>query len=531
MAESYTSRTLREIVRIIASRFWGMAILFVMVVGAVVLASWFSPRWYRSEVQLKAQPTRMTHPVEEEATSMREQVSLFISTHRRIIRSDYVLASALMKLEKQPFKNGKPWDEAGQPWYTLLEIKDYIQKNSKKLRQLKDRVAVKTPGGADATFTQTFTVSVDWPEQTDETGKLNKDQKRDLAVKQCHELAQNIVGAYLRRYKEMRTEETKKVQEFIKNNPLAAAEADYEKAVVELKFFVENGYLKDGKKVEENLVGSNLTVLTSLIAGPGNDAGISEEITRLEHKIFQDDALMAEYDALTTAIQVELDKYQSDPEKMSVPDEVLKTNPAMNLLQQKMTNLKLQLNALVPKYTEEHHPIIHLRQEIQAGYRDLYDELGRQKIRATQKYDQLQAGRKSSYGQSVILKKKMEKLSALAVDYNRLMNRVASAKDYFEIQKKAGLKAQQAQALAENPILVSILDDPTRPNKDDPRRPILWLNILIACVSGLVLALVYAFLSDHFDHTLKSVDDTERYLGVPVLASVSKLGRGIIRSR
>ena len=89
----------------------------------------------------------------------------------------------------------------------------------------------------------------------------------------------------------------------------------------------------------------------------------------------------------------------------------------------------------------------------------------------------------------------------------------------------------RAEGLAKNPVLVSVFDGPTRPNPNNPRRPILWLNLLIACVGGLVLALVYAFMADHFDHTIKSVDDAERYLGIPVLTSVPKLGRGIIRAR
>jgi capsular polysaccharide biosynthesis protein len=68
------------------------------------------------------------------------------------------------------------------------------------------------------------------------------------------------------------------------------------------------------------------------------------------------------------------------------------------------------------------------------------------------------------------------------------------------------------------------------PHPDDPRRPVPWLNMLIAAVSGLILALVYAFVADHYDHTIKSIDDAERYLGVPVLGSVPKLGRHIIRT-
>jgi capsular polysaccharide biosynthesis protein len=55
--------------------------------------------------------------------------------------------------------------------------------------------------------------------------------------------------------------------------------------------------------------------------------------------------------------------------------------------------------------------------------------------------------------------------------------------------------------------------------------------MLIAVVSGLVLGLVYAFFADHLDHSLKSIDGAERYLGTPVLASVPKLGRIIAHSK
>ena len=56
------------------------------------------------------------------------------------------------------------------------------------------------------------------------------------------------------------------------------------------------------------------------------------------------------------------------------------------------------------------------------------------------------------------------------------------------------------------------------------------MNMFIAVLGGLILSFVYAFLTDHFDHSIKGLDDAERYLGTPVLASVSKLGRRIIRS-
>ena len=57
------------------------------------------------------------------------------------------------------------------------------------------------------------------------------------------------------------------------------------------------------------------------------------------------------------------------------------------------------------------------------------------------------------------------------------------------------------------------------------------MNFLVGGIAALILSLVYAFLADHFDHSIKSIDGAERYLGVPVLTSVPKLGRKIIRTK
>ena len=74
MAETYTNRTLREVIRIVASRFLGMVLIFAIVVAAVGAATYFAPRWYRSEVQLLASPSILGNPLEEQAAMLRDRV-------------------------------------------------------------------------------------------------------------------------------------------------------------------------------------------------------------------------------------------------------------------------------------------------------------------------------------------------------------------------------------------------------------------------------------------------------------------------
>ncbi len=81
---------------------------------------------------------------------------------------------------------------------------------------------------------------------------------------------------------------------------------------------------------------------------------------------------------------------------------------------------------------------------------------------------------------------------------------------------------------ARESITVRKLDEASVP---DPTRPIVpqtWLYTVVATIVSILIGVALAFLADHFDHTLRSAGDAERYLGVPVLGSVKKRGRRLV---
>jgi capsular polysaccharide biosynthesis protein len=65
---------------------------------------------------------------------------------------------------------------------------------------------------------------------------------------------------------------------------------------------------------------------------------------------------------------------------------------------------------------------------------------------------------------------------------------------------------------------ITIIDDAVVPTR--PVSPRLRLNVAIAFVLGLMIALGLAFLLEYLDNTLKTGDDVEKYLKLPVLAVV-----------
>jgi capsular polysaccharide biosynthesis protein len=65
---------------------------------------------------------------------------------------------------------------------------------------------------------------------------------------------------------------------------------------------------------------------------------------------------------------------------------------------------------------------------------------------------------------------------------------------------------------------ITIIDDAVIPTT--PISPRFNLNVAIALVLGLMIALGLAFLLEYLDNTLKTGDDVEKYLKLPVLAVV-----------
>lgn len=70
---------------------------------------------------------------------------------------------------------------------------------------------------------------------------------------------------------------------------------------------------------------------------------------------------------------------------------------------------------------------------------------------------------------------------------------------------------------------VSILSKATVGLHPSPVKPKPLLNIAIALIVGLMVSVGIAFLLEYLDSTIKTEDDIERVLGLPVLGTISKI--------
>ncbi|MDP7163558.1 MAG: hypothetical protein QF792_08705, partial [Phycisphaerae bacterium] len=286
-----SERTLREIIRVVAGRFVGMLAVLVIVVAAVGVASWYAPRWYRSEVQLLAKPTQLSSPLETPVL-VRDKVSLYISTLRSIITSDHVLASTRLRLDGQAAPSMGGDSAKAENWNR--KVKAYIAENSRKINELRDRISVVTPGGPDATFTQTLTVRVLWPEEGELARELGEDP-RQLAVRRARDLAGHVVEAYKYRSAELERRRIREAADFLAKKSLTAAKAELDEAAAEYDAFI---------KTE---AGPDLLDIKHMTdAGGGHETGKARLATGYAGELTGIQGQIAVLDALQEAMKAEL---------------------------------------------------------------------------------------------------------------------------------------------------------------------------------------------------------------------------------
>ncbi|MFW6133202.1 MAG: hypothetical protein ACOC8F_04840 [Planctomycetota bacterium] len=637
MADYTTSRTLREITRIIASRFWMMLVIFLIPTAAVWVATAYVPKEYRSEVELMTRPDVSADPLtEQQAASLRERISLFVDTQSEVITSDHVLASAALRLAgaaeaPRPFsyralraeRDEALAELAGQRdemsdsdyaerrteiiadyarrraalqehWMRRLErwqrrVSEYIEQHPRQVRKLADRVEVVTPGGPEASFTQLFSVRVDWPEEPELAAERGVPAD-ELAARRARQMAQHVVEAYQVRYTRLQAEQTESIAQQAVD--IEAYIENREQAQRKLREFVRrpevrgnllhlvNMYGRQGGGLETGIASnvrrarqevdaaerqkSQLRAQRQVVrreAGKrellarwrqrfallrkvqtGDPLGDAERTAWNERRAALVEAIRAGDGGAVSDVQIlqrgfgELVEEIQDFE-LVVPDWAAANNPEIRDTQSKTVGLQLALDQYTTSLNYLHEDVLQTAEELLKTWQRLRAKLETASQRVSDEIEVLEARlettREQLYGVGAGgeggMEGQLETLEPLAVQYNQLSDEVDRAQNLANEAWKKRLEVQQARQGAPQPILPIVVDGPDLPDPDHPHWPILWLNVLIAAVAGLVLALVYAFLSDHFDHTIKSIDDAERYVGAPVLASIPRLGRRIIR--
>lgn len=211
-------------------------------------------------------------------------------------------------------------------------------------------------------------------------------------------------------------------------------------------------------------------------------------------------------------------KYDSDQlivyaSGLDLPDNVIK-----NLYPQYQER-KLQLESLKTSGLGENHPTVKaakeqiegMRRQLQEGVVNLRATLQAQLAMATDRLKSVEVT-KDNFREEAI------KRGLDAQDY------VDAKKDFESDQALLQqMKLKQVEDTIQNkmpPQSIEVHDDPVI--ADSPVSPNVTLNLVLGAVVGLIFGVGIAFFLEYLDTSVKSLEDVEHYLQVPVLAVIPK---------
>ncbi len=250
--------------------------------------------------------------------------------------------------------------------------------------------------------------------------------------------------------------------------------------------------------------------------GVGGESGM-EELQGATFAINEYNRLEAEKVQLETQIDSLL-KYNSEQlliyaSGLELPDNIIKT------IYPQYLELKRQIDGLKASGLGERHPTVQTNQRVFDSMKDQLDE-GVVNLRT-----RLQ-------GQLETAKERLTKVEAMR-DERKVDNieRSIATQDYgdakrnFETdqalleQMKLNLVSKEIEAKAV-PESIVVHDEPVI--SDSPVSPNVTLNLVLGAVVGLIFGVGIAFFLEYLDTSVKSLEDMERYLQVPVLAVIPK---------
>lgn len=191
-------------------------------------------------------------------------------------------------------------------------------------------------------------------------------------------------------------------------------------------------------------------------------------------------------------------------------------NPLVGKIKGEIGSLETEKSKLLKVYKEKHPEIVKVDAQIQ-HLRDRLEAEFRSTLRSVQTQGKVARAREESLLNEVNhLRREGQELNEKESQYQNLQREVESNQQLYDSVVKR-LKETGVAGGLENSN-VRIVEDATPPGA--PIRPRKAMNLGLSLVAGLVLAFGVAFGIEYLDTTIKTPDDVERYLGLPVIGIV-----------
>jgi capsular polysaccharide biosynthesis protein len=519
-------------------------LLFVLVVitgGTYVVCRSVTPV-YRSKIGLIFQRPLNKNPI---STDQGERaLEVFVKAQQQIVMSDLVLARAKAIAEDESLR--KQWETLREGWDKargggdgdVSKIKDriaaFLNGDEKKAGTVANKVQeiltadqrdfldfrksikLETPGGEQVGMTETFSLIVDRP------GPREKAE----SYKNAMHAADLVADMYMIRHQELQQELSdpglRVMQDVIED-----FSKEVEKTIGAYEEFVQKNSSDVGVLEQLLKSGTEHGVQVVLTKMRENDAQLAMDLAKdtATHDVLKETLPEAafELDGVTKMSEADV-----DAALMSVSAEFLQDNVGFNELVKSLAALEAKRAKIETRYTDESRDMQYLKEEMAESKRQLLRAIvaHAKGLAASIKARQQQKAMNEALVKNTAAEQ-CEVQQKLGV-YARLKNDFQTALKHLQDLQQQRIDAMSNRLRARESVNIAKLDAASVPDVDRPLTPKTLIYTLVALVVSLLLGVALAFLADHFDHTLRSISEAERYLGVPVLGSVKRRGRSLI---
>jgi uncharacterized protein involved in exopolysaccharide biosynthesis len=191
-------------------------------------------------------------------------------------------------------------------------------------------------------------------------------------------------------------------------------------------------------------------------------------------------------------------------------------NPLIQKLKEELADLEVERSKLLKTFREKHPEVVKIDAKIQQ-LREKIDAEIQTMLRGVQTEYQVARAREETLLANVNqLRREGQDLNEKEIQYLTLQRETESNQQLYEAVLKRLKETGISGGLETNNV--RIVQEATVPSL--PIRPRKTLNLLLSVAVGLVAGVAAAFVVEYFDTTVRSPEEVERRLGLPVIGIV-----------
>lgn len=536
MRDSPHRKSLRELARAIFQR-W---LLLGAVVGIATAGTWaycrfILPQQFRSQISLIFKKPQNKSPISADPTGERA-LEVFVRAQQQIVLSDLVLARTKVISEDATLR---------EAWFALRDsnrtdsseaasadvrarIDDFVNTRiGDKVRavlaedqgafdRFRESITFTTPCGEQGAMSESFTMVVDRPGLAGSpdphvNAKFAADVLADMYIVRFQELQRELSEPAVRVMDDVISNYEKYVRDKLAEYDRFVQAHPGDVGVLEqlMKSPVEHGVQILLTRVRENDA--------KLSMEHAREKAVHDVLTRvLPQKAFEPNGIE------------ELAISEVRSAIANTPAEFVQSDAAVMELQKHIGTLSARKAKLETQFTAESREMRNVTAELDRSSRQMLEEI-------VSRAKSLRASVEAREQQLAMNRELLNRTEREQNEIHRKLVTYARLKNEFLVaeQHLADLRRQQSEAVsntlqARQAVTISKLSEASMPDRNRPVRPrtafYTWIALGASCLLGVILA----FVLDHFDHTLRSSAEAERYLGLPVLGSIKRQSGGLV---